>query len=68
MSKSISKNLDIFNKLNKDIKQTGDKGTDMYTYDVFLNVIPESYSDVKYAIKYGRDKVTLDVVMNAQGK
>lgn len=65
VTKSITENLNVFNKLIKDIKQTGDKGIDVYAPYVLLNAIPETYGDVKSAIKYGRDKVTLDVVMNA---
>lgn len=40
------------------------KTVDEYTYIVLLNAIPNSYSDVKSAIKYGRNKVSLDIVMN----
>ncbi|KAL0426944.1 UNVERIFIED_CONTAM: Retrovirus-related Pol polyprotein from transposon TNT 1-94 [Sesamum latifolium] len=41
--------------IRKDIKLTGDKNIDDYTPIVLLNAIPETYSDVKAAIKYGRD-------------
>ncbi|KAL0301442.1 UNVERIFIED_CONTAM: Retrovirus-related Pol polyprotein from transposon TNT 1-94, partial [Sesamum radiatum] len=47
-----------------DIKLTGDKNIDDYTPIVLLNAIPETYSDVKAAIKYGRDNVSLDTVIN----
>ncbi|KAL8553934.1 hypothetical protein ACS0TY_002262 [Phlomoides rotata] len=64
MNKDIDENLDIFTKLIQDIKQTGDKHIDDYTAVVLLNAIPDSYNDVKSAIKYGRDNVTLDIVVN----
>ncbi|KAL0324595.1 UNVERIFIED_CONTAM: putative mitochondrial protein [Sesamum calycinum] len=64
MSKDIEENIDEFTKLVQDIKLTGDKNIDDYTPIVLLNAIPEVYSDVKAAIKYGRDNVSLDTVIN----
>ncbi|KAL0423124.1 UNVERIFIED_CONTAM: hypothetical protein Sradi_0847200, partial [Sesamum radiatum] len=55
LSKNIEENLDDFTKLIQDIKLTGDKNIDDYTPIVLLNAILEAYSDVKAAIKYGRD-------------
>ncbi|CAA0813213.1 Unknown protein, partial [Striga hermonthica] len=65
LSKDMDDNLDVFTKLVQDIKQTGDKHIDYYTPIVLLNVIPDSYSDVKSAIKYGRDNVNLETVVNS---
>ncbi|VFQ60137.1 unnamed protein product [Cuscuta campestris] len=64
MSKDIEENLDVFTKLISDIKLTGDKHIDDYTPIALLNAILDSYSDVKSAIKYGRDNISLDVVVN----
>ncbi|KAL0345393.1 UNVERIFIED_CONTAM: hypothetical protein Sradi_4370600 [Sesamum radiatum] len=64
LSKNIDENVDEFTKLVQDIKLTGDKNIDDYTPIVLLNAIPETYSDVKAAIKYGRDNVSLDTVIN----
>ncbi|KAL2238396.1 UNVERIFIED_CONTAM: Retrovirus-related Pol polyprotein from transposon TNT 1-94 [Sesamum indicum] len=64
LSKNIDENLDEFTKLIQDIKLTGDENIDDYTPIVLLNAIPESYSDVKAAIKYGRDSINLDTVVN----
>ncbi|KAL2232096.1 UNVERIFIED_CONTAM: hypothetical protein Sindi_1389600 [Sesamum indicum] len=64
LSKSIDENLDDFTKLIQDIKLTGDKNIDEYSPIVLLNAIPKSYSDAKAAIKYGRDSVNLDTVVN----
>ena len=64
MSKNIDENLDDFTKLVQDIKLTGDKNIDEYSPIVLLNAIPDTYSDVKAAIKYGRDSVNLDTVVN----
>ncbi|KAL2251323.1 UNVERIFIED_CONTAM: hypothetical protein Sindi_2254600 [Sesamum indicum] len=64
LSKNIDENLDDFTKLIQDIKLTGDKNIDEYSPSVLLNAIPESYSDVKAAIKYGRDTVNIETVVN----
>ncbi|KAL0407098.1 UNVERIFIED_CONTAM: cytochrome [Sesamum latifolium] len=64
LSKNIDENIDEFTKLVQDIKLTGDKNIDDYTPIVLLNAIPETYSDVKATIKYGRDNVSLDTVIN----
>ncbi|KAL2243392.1 UNVERIFIED_CONTAM: hypothetical protein Sindi_0457200 [Sesamum indicum] len=64
LSKTIDENLDDFTKLVQDIKLTGDKNIDEYSPIVLLNAIPDTYADVKAAIKYGRDSVSLDIVVN----
>ncbi|KAL0319875.1 UNVERIFIED_CONTAM: hypothetical protein Sradi_5249000 [Sesamum radiatum] len=64
VSKTIDGNIDAFTKLVQVIKLTGDKNIDDYTPIVLLNAIPETYSDVKAAIKYGRDNVILDTVIS----
>ncbi|KAL2230687.1 UNVERIFIED_CONTAM: Retrovirus-related Pol polyprotein from transposon TNT 1-94 [Sesamum indicum] len=64
LSKNIDENLDDFTKLIQDIKLIGDKYINEYSPIVLLNAIPESYSDVKAAIKYGRDSVNLETVVN----
>ncbi|KAL2245959.1 UNVERIFIED_CONTAM: Retrovirus-related Pol polyprotein from transposon TNT 1-94 [Sesamum indicum] len=64
LSKNIDENLDDFTKLIQDIKLTGDKNIDEYSPIVLLNAIPESYSDVKAVIKYGRDSVNIETVVN----
>ncbi|KAL2251628.1 UNVERIFIED_CONTAM: Retrovirus-related Pol polyprotein from transposon TNT 1-94 [Sesamum indicum] len=64
LSKNIDENLDDFTKLIHDIKLTGDKNIDEYSPIVLLNAIPESYSNVKAAIKYGRDSVNIETVVN----
>ncbi|KAL0437479.1 UNVERIFIED_CONTAM: hypothetical protein Sradi_0455800 [Sesamum radiatum] len=64
LSKNIEDNIDEFTKLIQDIKLTGDKSIDEYSPIVLLNAIPDSYSDVKSAIKYGRDSVNLETVIN----
>ena len=60
MSKDIDENIGCFSKLVLDIKRSGDKYIDAYTIIVLMNAIPDSYSDVKAAIKYGKDSATLE--------
>ncbi|KAK6130460.1 hypothetical protein DH2020_035798 [Rehmannia glutinosa] len=64
LTKDMDENLDIFTKLIQDIKLTGNKNIDDYSPIILLNVIPDSYSDVKSAIKYGRDQISLEIVVN----
>ncbi|KAL0366231.1 UNVERIFIED_CONTAM: hypothetical protein Sradi_3513200 [Sesamum radiatum] len=64
LSKNIDENIDEFTKLIQDIKLTGDKSIDDYSPIVLLNAIPDTYNDVKSAIKYGRDSVNLETVIN----
>ncbi|CAH9068092.1 unnamed protein product [Cuscuta europaea] len=64
LTKDIDENLDVFDKLIQNIKQAGDKHIDDYTPIVLLSVIPDSYNDVESAIKYGRDEISLDIVVN----
>ncbi|KAL0368464.1 UNVERIFIED_CONTAM: Retrovirus-related Pol polyprotein from transposon TNT 1-94 [Sesamum calycinum] len=64
LSKNIDENIENFTKLIQDIKLTGDKNIDDYSPIVLLNAIPETYGDVKAAIKYGRDNVNLETVVS----
>ncbi|KAL2240257.1 UNVERIFIED_CONTAM: hypothetical protein Sindi_0666900 [Sesamum indicum] len=64
LSKNIEDNIDDFTKLIQDIKLTGDKNIDEYCPIVLLNAIPDAYSDVKAVIKYGRDSVNLETIVN----
>ncbi|KAL0381460.1 UNVERIFIED_CONTAM: hypothetical protein Sangu_0210300 [Sesamum angustifolium] len=56
--------LNLSDSLIQDIKLTGDKNIDDYSPIVLLNAIPETYRDVKAAIKYGRDNVNLEIVVS----
>ncbi|KAL2525176.1 CCHC-type domain-containing protein [Abeliophyllum distichum] len=64
-SKDLDENVDVFNKLIQDIKNCSDKGIDEYKAIILLNAIPEAYKDVKSAIKYGRDDLTVDMIINS---
>lgn len=64
MNKDVDENIDNFTKLVQDIKLTSDKSVYEYFPIISLNVIHDSYSDLKSAIKYGRDNISLDNVVN----
>ncbi|XP_042051286.1 uncharacterized protein LOC121796519 [Salvia splendens] len=64
-SKEIHDNVDRFSKLVQDIKRYGDKTIDEYTCIALMNDIPDTYSDVKAAIKYSRDSALLDLIINS---
>lgn len=64
-TRDLEDSLDIFNKLVQDIINTGEKVSDEYKTVVLLNAIPEAYKEVKDAIKYGRDTLTPDIVIDS---
>ena len=61
----MDENLDCFSKLVLDIQRSGDKNINDYTTIALINAIPNSYGNVKAAINYGRDNVTLDTIVSA---
>lgn len=67
MTEDIDENIDVLTKLIQDIKSTDDKHIDEYfvIVVVLLNVIPQSCNDLKDAIEYGHDSITIDIVGNA---
>lgn len=61
-SKSLDDNFDDLNKFVLDLIDVGEKISDENAYVILLNFLPESFSDVKSAIKYGRDDLSLSDV------
>ncbi|KAK6148492.1 hypothetical protein DH2020_019404 [Rehmannia glutinosa] len=64
LTKDMDENIDVFTKFIQDIKLTRDKNIDDYSPIILLNAIPDSYSDVKSAIKCGRDQFSLETIVN----
>lgn len=58
-SKSLDENLDEFNKICLELENTGEKMSDESQAVILLNSLPESYKEIKSAIKYGRDSFNL---------
>ncbi|KAL5576923.1 hypothetical protein UlMin_018622 [Ulmus minor] len=64
-SKTIDQNLDNFNKLLLDLGNFGKKFEDEDVYVILLNSLPDSFNEVRTTIKYGRDSLTTNIVINA---
>lgn len=60
-SKDLDDNLNIFNKLVQDIVNCNEKVSETYKAIILLNSMPDSYREVKNAIKYGRDTLTPEI-------
>ncbi|KAK4390103.1 hypothetical protein Sango_2073600, partial [Sesamum angolense] len=66
VGKQVSAKM-LWDKLEELYTETSlpsDKNIDDYSPIVLLNAIPETYGDVKAAIKYGRDNVQLETVVS----
>lgn len=61
-SKSLTDNLDEFKKIVLEFKNLGEKLDDDNEAYVLLNFLPESYKEVKNALKYGRETITTDAI------
>ena len=66
-SKSLDDNLDDFTKLNIELANADsyEALSDENQAIIVLNSLPDSYKDLKAAIKYGRDSLTLEDVLIA---
>ncbi|KAA0043220.1 Retrovirus-related Pol polyprotein from transposon TNT 1-94 [Cucumis melo var. makuwa] len=64
-SKSLEENLDEFQKIIIDLNNIGEKMSDENQAVILLNSLPETYREVKVAIKYGRDSLTMSIVLDA---
>ncbi|KAL5576485.1 hypothetical protein UlMin_018184 [Ulmus minor] len=56
-SKTVDQNLDNFNKILLDLGNSGKKFEDEDVSVILLNSLPNSFDEVKTAIKYGRDTI-----------
>lgn len=64
-TKDLEQNLDEFNRATIDLMNIGEKIDDENKAIILLNSLPESYNEIKNAIKYGRDNLTMEIVVNA---
>ena len=64
-SKSLEENLDDFNVITITLANIDEKISNENQAIIILNSLPESYRDVKTAIKYGRTLLSLQVVLSA---
>ena len=64
-TKDLDANIDDFNKLCLDLSNCDQKFSDEHFAVILLNSLPDSYREIKNAIKYGRESLTYEVVVNA---
>ncbi|KAL5573220.1 hypothetical protein UlMin_022817 [Ulmus minor] len=64
-SKDLGENLDEFNKITMTLMSNGEKFTNEHIVVILLNALSDSYSNLKDAIKYGRDTLTSEIVINS---
>lgn len=64
-SKDLDDNLDVFNKLVKDIFNCDEEVSEMYKAIILLNSMPDSYREVKNIIKYSRDTLTTKIAIDS---
>ncbi|KAL5553358.1 hypothetical protein UlMin_040759 [Ulmus minor] len=64
-SKDLDKNLDEFNKITMALMSNGEKFTYEHFAVIFLNPLPDSYSNLKDVMEYGRDTLTSEIVINS---
>lgn len=62
-SKNLEENLDDFSRICIELQNSGETITDDDQAVILLNSLPESFKEVKSAIKYGRDKMSLDSIL-----
>ncbi|XP_022897510.1 uncharacterized protein LOC111411188 [Olea europaea var. sylvestris] len=61
----LEENLSRFTKLTQDLAIFDEKLSKDQLAIVLLNSISDKYKDIKVALEYGRDELTLDVITNA---
>ncbi|KAL2487396.1 Uncharacterized protein Adt_32152 [Abeliophyllum distichum] len=64
-SRDLDDNLDVFYKLVQDITNCGETVPEINKVIILLNAIPDSYKEVKNVIKYGRETLTPDIVIDS---
>ncbi|XP_038887099.1 uncharacterized protein LOC120077281 [Benincasa hispida] len=61
-SKGLEENLDEFQKIIVDLNNISEKMSNENQAVILLNSLPESYREIKAAIKYGQDSFSMDIV------
>ena len=63
--KNLEENLDDFKKIIVALANIDEKISEENQAIILLNSLPESFKDIKVAIKYGRDSLTLEDILGA---
>ncbi|XP_038896323.1 uncharacterized protein LOC120084587 [Benincasa hispida] len=64
-SKTLTNNFDEFKKIVAEFKTLGEKLSDKNEAYVLPNSLPESYKEIKNALKYGRDSRSTYTIISA---
>ncbi|KAL2471172.1 Integrase catalytic domain-containing protein [Abeliophyllum distichum] len=64
-SVDLETNLDNFSKLSQDLASCSEKFSDEHQTIILLNVLPDTFKDVRNAIEYDRDSLTIEIVANS---
>ncbi|KAL2498694.1 Uncharacterized protein Adt_24244 [Abeliophyllum distichum] len=64
-SKDLDVNLDDFNKLVQNLSNVDKKFDDEDLFVILLNSLPDHFKDVKNVIKYGRDDLSITLIVDA---
>ena len=64
-SKTLNENLDEFKNLTNDFNQSGEKLGAESKAAILINSLHDIYKEVKSALKYGRESVSIDIVNTA---
>ena len=64
-SKNLEENLDKFKKITVSLANIDEKISDENQAIIILNSLPDSFKDMKVAIRYGRESLSLDDVLGA---
>ena len=63
--KSLEENLDGFKKITMSLANIDEKISHENQAIIILNSLPDTFKDLKTAIKYGRESLSLDDVLGA---
>ncbi|XP_038885928.1 uncharacterized protein LOC120076236 [Benincasa hispida] len=64
-AKSLTDNLNEFKSLSSDFRSIGDNIGEENEAFILLNSLPETFKDVKTALKYGRERITTYAIISA---
>ncbi|KAA0035050.1 putative retrotransposon [Cucumis melo var. makuwa] len=64
-NKGLEENLDEFQKIVVDLNNIGEKMSDENQTVILLNSLLERYREVNATIKYGRDSLTMNIMLDA---
>lgn len=63
-TKNLDENLDDFNKLALDLANCNEKITNEHHAVILIKNLFDPYKEIKNVIKYGRETLTTEIVVN----